>query len=156
MANQIVRRRIYVVDKKFQHTFMFRFAAMVLGGVAMSFLLLAVYYHFRYSGPNLPMKFFYLSNQPGAGLEQVPLVALILPPLVVATALSVFFTFLLGLLYSHRIAGPLYNLKRVLRRFREGDMNQVVRFRKHDEFHDLAAEVSRTIVWMRSKLKKRR
>ncbi len=156
MAKPIVRRRIYVIDKTFQHTFMFRFALMVTVGVLLSFGVLAGYYYLRYSGPNLPMKFFYLSNQPGAGLEQVSLMTLVLPSLVVATVLSLLFTLFLGLLYSHRIAGPLYNLKKALRRFREGQMNQVVRFRKYDEFHDLAAEVSRTMIWMRSKLKKRR
>jgi len=129
---------------------------MVVGGVLFSFLVLSSYYLLRYGGSNLSFTFFYVSGIPGTGLQETTLLKLLLPVLAVSVALTTAFTLALGLLYSHRIAGPIYNLKRVLRDVRRGNLDRKVRFRKKDEFHDLAAEVTRTITWVRNNMRLRR
>lgn len=146
-------RRIYLVDKPFQYAFMLRFTGMVLLGVALAFMVLSAFYYLRYSQGSLAMKFFYVTGEAGSGLQETTLFALVLPCLIVSAALSAVVTLMLGLLYSHRIAGPLYHLKRVLHEVREGRLNQELRFRKGDEFHELATEVTQTIAWFREKLR---
>jgi len=150
------RRHILLVDRTFQYPFMARFSVAVVGGIVLAFLTLGVYYFMTYSSSNLAMKFFYITGEPGTGLKQTTLFSLVWPPLVIAGLLSVVLTLTFGLVYSHRIAGPLYHLKRVLREIREGKMVDEVRFREGDEFHDLAEEITRTILWFREKLGRRR
>jgi HAMP domain-containing protein len=45
---------------------------------------------------------------------------------------------LMGVLLSHRTAGPLYHFKRVFDEIRSGNPKQRVRLRPKDEFQDVA------------------
>lgn len=146
------RRRILIVDRSFQHAFMLRFAGAVIGCVVLAFLVLTCYYYLRYSRGDLAMKFFYATGQAGSGLKQATLLEVVWLPLLLSTFLSCLFMLAFGLIYSHRIAGPVYRIKRVLRDLREGNPVEECRLRKRDEFHDLAEEVTQTILWVREKL----
>lgn len=44
--------------------------------------------------------------------------------------------------FSHRFAGPIWRLRRELRRLREGDRVTAIRFRKNDFWQDLADDVN--------------
>lgn len=48
----------------------------------------------------------------------------------------------LSMMLSHRIAGPLFNIKRVVREYRSGDRGRRVRLREGDYCEDLAAEIN--------------
>jgi methyl-accepting chemotaxis protein len=50
-----------------------------------------------------------------------------------------------GLLFSHRIAGPIFNLKRSIDRLIQGDQNVVIRYRKNDYFQDLCIKMNELI-----------
>ncbi len=50
-----------------------------------------------------------------------------------------------GLLLSHRIAGPLYRLRRHLEQISEGEPVREVKFRTHDYFQELAEAFNRII-----------
>ena len=54
---------------------------------------------------------------------------------------------------SHKIAGPIYKLKKYLSEVREGGANYPLRFRKGDNFTDLAEEVNQTIQYLKEKRK---
>jgi hypothetical protein len=54
--------------------------------------------------------------------------------ILLMTAVSI----LLSLFYSHRIAGPLYHLKKYLKGKTEGQSKERLKFRKGDFFHELA------------------
>jgi len=148
---KVKSRRIYLIDPSFQYAFMLRFAGAVVAGILLAFTVLSAYFFVRYSSSNLAMKFFYVTGEAGTGLKQTNLMRLVVPSLAVSAVLSCVFTLVFGLLYSHRIAGPIYNLKKALREVRRGKLDRVVKFRKGDEFHDLAGEVTRTIAWFREK-----
>jgi len=156
MAQRIRKRRIYLIDKPFQYAFMLRFTGAVVAGILLAFLVLLVYYAVRYSQGNLAMRFYYVSGQPGTPLEQTTLLSVVLPALALSALLSAVFAVVVGLLYSHRIAGPLYHLRRVLREMREGKLDREVHFRKGDEFQGLADEVTQTMAWVRERLGRRR
>jgi nitrogen fixation/metabolism regulation signal transduction histidine kinase len=47
-------------------------------------------------------------------------------------------TTILAVLYSHKIAGPLFRVKTIINMLSEGKDPQVIQFRKNDEFKELA------------------
>lgn len=70
--------------------------------------------------------------------------------------LPLVFTFLCmclhGLLFSHRIAGPIYRFKESLKRVRSGDLAATVRIRDDDYFTDLCEEMNAVIERLRGDL----
>lgn len=52
--------------------------------------------------------------------------------------------FIIGIFFSHKIAGPIYKLKKHLRLIREGKATEDLYFRQGDNFHDLADEINET------------
>jgi methyl-accepting chemotaxis protein len=52
----------------------------------------------------------------------------------------VFVVSVIGLLYSHRTAGPLYHFKRVFKAIREGKLDARVHLRPKDDFREVADE----------------
>lgn len=65
---------------------------------------------------------------------------LLLPRLVVVNLMGFVLSLVLLIFYTHRIAGPAYNLKQVLRKVAQGDLSATIRFRKGDYLHDIADE----------------
>jgi len=57
--------------------------------------------------------------------------------IVIVAAIFIIFL-ILGLVFSHRIAGPIYRLNRHLREVGNGDHMNDVKFRKNDFFPELA------------------
>lgn len=56
-----------------------------------------------------------------------------------------------GVLQSHRLAGPLFRLRAVLRRIGSGDLSPCVRFRRRDQLHDLADEINVCLAGLRER-----
>lgn len=53
------------------------------------------------------------------------------------SAIYIFTIFIISLLFSHRIAGPLYKLKNTFIEVQKGDLNKRISPRKKDEFKDV-------------------
>jgi len=60
--------------------------------------------------------------------------------LIGSVLLSALVGTIVGLFITHRIVGPIYRLKSVLRQLKEGKTVEEIKLRKSDEFHDLAEE----------------
>ncbi len=150
-SSVVAKRHIMVVHRPFQRGLMLRFVGFVVGGITISFLVMSVYYFFRYSQSDLDFTFYFVTGEIGGGLRETTLMALVFPSLVVSALLSGGFTLFFALRYSNRIAGPLFNLRRVIRRVRQGKLPERVRFRKGDEFQELAAEMTKTLAWLRER-----
>ena len=58
---------------------------------------------------------------------------------------------IIALLYSHRVAGPLFRLKRCIDMLAQGKDIPIVRFRRHDEFKELAYSLDK----LREKMKEK-
>lgn len=63
---------------------------------------------------------------------------LVLFPLIVVN-------FILGIYLSHKIAGPLFRLRRVLREIREGKLSHMVHLRRGDVLKDFFREFNETV-----------
>jgi nitrogen fixation/metabolism regulation signal transduction histidine kinase len=62
---------------------------------------------------------------------------ILIPSLVVVNVLGLVASMILAVFFTHRIAGPVYRLCGILRGIGEGNLVQVVRFRKGDELKEL-------------------
>ena len=54
------------------------------------------------------------------------------------TSLSAFFAIVVGLYFSHKLAGPIYRFKLELQRIADGRGLRTIRLRKGDDFQDVA------------------
>jgi hypothetical protein len=63
---------------------------------------------------------------------------IIAKPILAAVAINALLSILASLYLSHRIAGPVYHIKKVLRAKIEGKETPPIRLRKSDYFYELA------------------
>ncbi len=133
---------------------MLRFGGLVLSAIGLSFVLILAAFYFLYDPADLSLTFFYVTGEVGSMLRETSLFRIVLPALAVSAAISAVLSLIFSLFYSHRIAGPLFNLKRVIRQIRSGDIPDEVRIRSGDEFKDLADELNRTLRWLKPRLRR--
>jgi methyl-accepting chemotaxis protein len=73
-------------------------------------------------------------------LVQLPSWRIYLLPIFMAGFIFIVFAAGYGLIISHRIAGPIFQLMRVIREVAGGDMKARVHFRPDDEFSELSTD----------------
>ncbi|MBU4375943.1 MAG: methyl-accepting chemotaxis protein [Candidatus Omnitrophica bacterium] len=61
--------------------------------------------------------------------------------------------FIFAIFISHRIAGPIYRVKSIIRDIGEGKLDKRIHLRKNDELHDLADELNKMQENLKSRLK---
>lgn len=76
----------------------------------------------------------------------------ILSALVIVNLFAAVFSLVLILLFSHRIAGPVYNLGRVLRSVAQGDLSTEIRFRKKDFLQEIADDGNLALDYLRQEI----
>ncbi|MBF0449663.1 MAG: hypothetical protein HQK75_03085 [Candidatus Magnetomorum sp.] len=54
-----------------------------------------------------------------------------------------------SIIFTHRIAGPVYHLERTLDRLLDGDDVNLINLRDGDELQDLASKINQIIVYMK-------
>ncbi|MCK5219466.1 HAMP domain-containing protein, partial [bacterium] len=72
-------------------------------------------------------------------------------PMLFSTLLGSILIVIISLFYSHRIAGPLYNLKRMMRQIEKGNLNGIMKIRKNDEFHDVEEAFNRMLTGLKNR-----
>ena len=140
------RRRQYLINKHFQYKVIFLLSLMVA--------TIAVAGHFMaYSYAKLVQ-----STQAAPAVAAGPVTGgsadIFWLPILIAVLLGIIFVLVFGLLYSHRIAGPLFNLKRVMERVGQGDLTTVMHIRATDEFHDVEAAFNTMVSGLNQKIEK--
>ena len=141
------RRRTYLINPRFQWRFIGFMATVSL--LAISILFVSNILFFRNMEhealsvgltPDNPY-FDFLQEQKSA-----------LSTLYFAVSGLVFVLMMgLGILYSHRIAGPLHHLDRKMRRIASGEEPSPVNFRRRDQFAELAASFNAMIGKLRNR-----
>jgi hypothetical protein len=166
MAKVFVKRRTYVIDKKFQ----FRFIATFLIYILISLLLFSgaifIFYWISYMvGDNVVSEFIIVykqvqltdsegkprlddKNRPLTTTEpQSPIspVQLILPPILINNLFISLIISILGVFYSHKIAGPVYRMDKDIGRVLSGEKGVTIKLRKTDKLHNLADRINQLI-----------
>ncbi len=121
------RRKKVIVKKEFQ----LRFTAIILiVAIIVANLVGGLVYGMLTGGKMLDLiqKWFSIPDPEDA----------ILPVIILAEMLSIVIVSVLGIYLSHKIAGPLFRLERVIRQLGDGDLSEHVKLREGDEFVELA------------------
>lgn len=141
------RRSIFLINKKFQ----LRFALYVCSWLFALSLIYPLIIH------NL-FDFFVRSaalDPMGPALTRLEETrGQMLWLLVLLQLLFLGVTFLISVFMSHRIAGPLYKLRKFFEEARNGNFRQQLFFRKNDHFHELADDYNDMVQGIRTILGK--
>jgi methyl-accepting chemotaxis protein len=128
------RRKVYLINPRFQWRFIGFMAAVSLLAIAILFVSNILFFRNMHAeaisvglAPDNP--YFDFLKEQQASLSKVYFG-------VSAVAFVVMVG--LGILYSHRIAGPLHNLNNRMRQIAESGTPAPVRFRRKDQFQELA------------------
>ncbi|MBI4050918.1 MAG: methyl-accepting chemotaxis protein [Elusimicrobia bacterium] len=82
--------------------------------------------------------YFFVKDIMGSDPIAVKRHQIAIPTLLLAGAVGFLITCLAGIIYSHRLAGPIYHFKRVIEETLQGKKPETIILRKNDEFKDLA------------------
>ena len=133
------RRRQVVVDKSLQNRIIFATACVPLVCLA---------------GPTLLLAIFCVQLNDAAIQVDVELPS-ILPVYLAATCCMLVATgymLMNALKFSHRIAGPSYNVRKTLERFREGDRDVRIVLREHDHLVEIQDHINDFLEWLEEDL----
>ena len=78
---------------------------------------------------------------------------ILVPSLALVNIAGLIVSVVLAVLFTHRIAGPVYRLCRILERVGQGDLTQAVKFRKNDELTELDDAATGMILGLRNRIK---
>jgi len=67
-----------------------------------------------------------------------------------------FLGFLMALVFSNHVAGPIYRFERTFNEIQKGDISMQVRIRQHDELQDTAASFNKALESLRTRIRKER
>ncbi|MEW6516088.1 MAG: HAMP domain-containing protein [candidate division FCPU426 bacterium] len=141
------RRRQYLINKPFQLKIMLYLSLLVAGVVGFAHILATTYAKLVTKAVSAAS----VSKPVAASLPTGFMEGLWLPVLA-AILVGIVFVMIAGLLYSHKIAGPLFNLKRVMQRVQNGDLSTLMRIRSGDELHDVEAAFNFMVVGLNQRL----
>ncbi len=125
------KRKNFFINKQFQSMFIIRFAIMVF----FATLLLGCFLFFTsFASTTIVFK--------NLRVTTVPTYEYLLPSLTAGLVLSLlltsFLSIIVGLLYSHKIAGPMFRFEQVFKQLQTGNLQQTVRLRLNDEWQQPA------------------
>ncbi len=135
----INHRRNFIIDPKFQFKFSFIMCSLVfLGSLIYPF---TIYDLFEYM----------ISIDPAAAAQFAEERSDLLVYLGVTQFSFTGLVFIFCIFVSHKIAGPMYKLKMVMRMIRETGEVHILKFRKLDYFQDITDELNQTIDFLANK-----
>lgn len=147
MSQGTYKRRQYIVDSRFQYSLISKFAiltAFVVIGSLSSLVL--VYYKYGDVQVSIvqPIPFGQADSLvDNETMVTYTLLNLLWPVLSICLVGTIIFTFFYSVIISHRMAGPVYRMRKLLEEMAQGDLSRPVsRLRKKDEFKHLFADIN--------------
>ncbi len=141
------RRSIYLINWKFQLRFSFFVCSWLFAlSVVYPIIIYNLFSYFiRYAArdPNGP---------PLLALHQIQ--DKVFWILILFQVIFLVVTFLISVFVSHRIAGPLYKLRKFFEKAKSGDFSEELHFRKNDHFQELAADYNSMARELKTRLSK--
>lgn len=139
------RRRIFLINKPFQYRFtLFVCSWLIALSLAYPLLIKSLFDYFLQ----------YLEADPmgpvAAQIERIKSEVIAFLVLLQVTLIGM--SALISIFMSHRIAGPLYKLRRYFVEAAAGNLEQVITFRKGDYFKELATEYNNMMESIRGRL----
>jgi signal transduction histidine kinase len=129
-------------------TFQIRFLRLLVFGAALQMCLIgALLYYFLKENYTLLVKYAALDDQMSTLLYREL-------KILIAAVAGTFLVYLagltaLGIVFSHRIAGAMYAIKRTIRQINEG-RNAELKLRANDEFREIQEEFNKMVQMLRA------
>jgi len=139
------RRTIKVIKPHFQYRILGHFVGFSILGILIANALVFSYYFWR-SGYDVSTQLMYQTSMKGP-IHRTSLIVLLGPAMVASIVIAGAISAWIGLTFSHRIAGPLYRFEKTFKDIRHGARIEKVKLREHDEFKEVAAELTKTLAW---------
>jgi methyl-accepting chemotaxis protein len=136
------KRRIFLIDKAFQLRFSF-YTVTWIGALGFAYPLIV---------ENMLEAFIKILRVAidGPGLAQLEAMrGQVLRQLIISHVGAILVVFVISIFVSHRIAGPLYKLKKYFEELGKGNFDHTLRFRKTDYFQSLAEDYNRLVGQLR-------
>src|SRR5208337_2591168 len=124
-----------VVAQSYPYRFALRSVAVFVCGVLLTSIAIW-FYSYREPAPSYAENYEMLSRLG----EKIVLISVIV--YAAMSLLTLAGTAVISLLYSHKVAGPLYKLGLFLREVTSGDFSGSVKLRKNDVIHPLAEDIN--------------
>lgn len=162
MSPKYTPRKNYLIDKHVQLGLVKSFLLAIFISIAiLTLVIIAYYYISTMMGDNLFSELIDINKR--VKLERVDIVdgvektveywdiktipgvnrwELIWLPILVNNIIIFIVISIIGVFYSHRMAGPVYRMKNDIQAFRAGDKAKRIRLRDKDKFNDLAVEIN--------------
>lgn len=147
------RRRHFIVEGNFQARFILRFILVVVGATLLSTGAILGLFYFKYQYGGADLENIIIMVSPEGQTDVTGLFQIVLVPLIAANLLVLCIVIPYSLLYSHKVAGPIYRLEQSMDLLLNGDMDFMITLRKHDEFKYLADKMNQLIDFMRRNVK---
>lgn len=125
------KRRNYFIDRKFQTAFMLKFCGVVL---VSSCILVGVVFWLAQDSTTVAIENTRVVVKRTSDFL-LPVLSVAAPLAAAAAALVVL---AMTLFYTHKIAGPLYRLRREIDQIKKGDLNRHFILRAEDQLQSLA------------------
>jgi len=138
------KRRRLIVDPGFQYAFIRKICLMAAIMVGMSLAFLALV-HLLYGDIQLQLiqpDPFSTAEGIDTAAQQPRLLNLLWPVMLICLVATLAVTFFFGLLLSHRMAGPIFRMRRTMNEMAAGDLRGQIHLRPKDEFTSLAESIN--------------
>ena len=143
------RRKRFIVEGNFQTRFILRFVLVIVGATLLSTGALLAVFFFKYQYGEADFQNLIIMVSPEGRTDVASLFQVVLIPILVANLLVLCVIVPYSLIYSHKIAGPIYRLEQSLDLLLRGEMDFIIVLRRKDEFKYLANKMNALIDFMR-------
>jgi methyl-accepting chemotaxis protein len=140
------KRRTYFIEKSFQAKFILKFCALVAIGGLLTIRLLYI----------LAMQSTTVSIVNSRVVVRTIadfILPILIQTVVIVTIILSIVTVIVTLFISHKIAGPLYRFKKIMKELEEGNFSQDFQIRRLDQLQDLAVAFNNMIKKTRDEIK---
>jgi len=127
----INRRRNYFIEKSFQAKFILKFCMLVAAG---GLLTIGTLYFLSLRSTTVVI----VNSEVVVKKTSDFLLPILIQTVAVVMLLVSFATIIMTLFISHRIAGPLYRLKKAMQDLGEGNFSTEIKLRRFDQLKDIA------------------
>jgi len=137
MAGKPNRRKSFYIERKFQNRFILSYVEIIVLSVIVSILVSILYTFFSSEFGDNQYRVIFLKVVNGEQMLIKPL-SIVFPIVALSSLLTIIVSIITALLYSHKIAGPIYRLKKSSEDFLAGKKNVSFKIREKDEFQELS------------------
>lgn len=138
------KRKVFFIEKSFQAKFILKFCALVAAG---SLCTIGLLYYLAMHSTTVAIANSRVMVKSTADF----LLPMLVQTVVVVTILVSLAAILVTLYVSHKIAGPLYRLKKGMREVGEGNFSNEIKLRRFDQLRDIAEEFNRMLARLKER-----